>query len=399
MPALPSTLKYADFRVLLASAVLGGIGFRGQLVAVGWILLEKSDSPLIVGLGIGAFLAPNTLLGILGGAVIDRLDRRLVLRLASLGVSLNTLILGLLTLHSVEVWQVILLTTTGGAIWSLIQTSQPSYTYDIVGAEDAARGLAIVSLAMRVGGVIGALATGAILSTWGPGEAYLALAAAHLLSSLTILLARSKGQAAPASTLPVWENVREYAGELKRNRTLAWLIVLTAAVEVFGFSHLSALPVLIRDELGGDGGDLGLVSSLSSVGGIIAILAFSARADAPRKGLAFLAVLAGFGLSIILLGTSTTVLYAIFAAALVSGFAALSDVLSQVLVQLAVPNEMRGRAMGTWALAIGVAPLGHLQMGALIDAFGAPTALAFNGLGLIIVALAASLLVGRIRRL
>ena len=52
MPALPPTLKYADFRVLIVSSVLEGIGFRGQLVVVGWMLLEESGSPFIVGLGI-----------------------------------------------------------------------------------------------------------------------------------------------------------------------------------------------------------------------------------------------------------------------------------------------------------------------------------------------------------
>ena len=58
------------------------------------------------------------------------------------------------------------------------------------------------------------------------------------------------------------------------------------------------------------------------------------------------------------------------ALAAVSGLAALSDVLSQGLVQLSVPNEMRGRAMGSWMLAIGTAPVGHLQMGALASGVG-----------------------------
>ena len=399
MPALPPTLRYADFRVLLASAVFAGIGFRGQLVAVGWVLLEESDSPLIVGLGIGAFLAPNAFLGIFGGALTDRLDRRLVMRLASIGLSLNTLLLGLLTLDGIVIWQVVLLTATGGAMWSLHQTGQQSYTFDVVGAEDAARGLALGTLALRVGGVGGALGAGVALSVWGPGETYIALAAAHFLSAMTILLAKTKGQAAPAALQPIWQNLREYAGELRRNHTLAWLIVLMVAAEIFGFSHYSAMPILIRDELGGDGSDLGVASALASLAGIGAILLFSARSGLGSTGAAFLAILISYGAVVILLGQTAALLTAMLVAALVSGIASVCDVQSQVLVQVAVPNEMRGRAMGTWALALGTGPLGHLQMGALISTFGVSTALAINGCALIASGVAATLLLARIRRL
>jgi hypothetical protein len=86
-------------------------------------------------------------------------------------------------------------------------------------------------------------------------------------------------------------------------------------------------------------------------------------------------------------------------AAVVSAIASLCDVQSQILVQKAVPNEMRGRAMGTWALALGTGPLGHLLMGALISVFGLPTALAINGCALIVSSVAVALTVPRIRKL
>jgi hypothetical protein len=216
---------------------------------------------------------------------------------------------------------------------------------------------------------------------------------------VTILLAKTRGQAAPAALTPLWQNLREYAGELRRNRTLAWLIVLMVAAEIFGFSHYSALPILIRDELGGDGSDLGVASALASLAGILAILLFSARSGLGSTGIAFLAVMFCYGVSVIALGQTEALVTAMVVAAVASGVASICDVQSQVLVQVAVPNEMRGRAMGTWALALGTGPLGHLQMGALISVFGVATALAINGCALIVSALAAAILVGRIRRL
>jgi hypothetical protein len=207
-----------------------------------------------------------------------------------------------LTLDSIVVWQVVLLSASSGAMWSILQTAQQSYTFDVVGAEDAAAGLALGTLALRIGGVGGALAAGIALNAWGPGETYIALKRRLPGLGAVILLARTKGQAAPATSLPLRQNLREYAGELRRNKTLAWLIVLMVAAEIFGFSHYSAMPILIRDELGGDGGDLGVASALASTAGIIAILLFSARSQAASTGLAFLAILVAYGASVILLG-------------------------------------------------------------------------------------------------
>jgi MFS family permease len=353
----------------------------------------------MVGLGIGAFLAPNAVVGVLGGAITDRVDRRQVMRLAGVGLGFNTLVLGLVTLESVEIWQVVLLTATGGAMWSTMQTGQQSYTFDVVGPDEAARGLALGTLALRVGGVAGALGAGVALSAWGPGETYLLLAVAHFLSAIALLLAKTRGQAAPGITVPLLQNLREYAGELLRNRTLAWLIVLMVAAEIFGFSHYSAMPILIRDELGGDGGDLGVTSALASLAGIFAILLFSARSGLGSTGVAFLVVLVSYGVTVIALGQTEALLTAMLVAAVVSAIASLCDVQSQILVQKAVPNEMRGRAMGTWALALGTGPLGHLLMGALISVFGLPTALAINGCALIVSSVAVALTVPRIRKL
>ena len=83
----------------------------------------------------------------------------------------------------------------------------------------------------------------------------------------------------------------------------------------------------------------------------------------------------------------------------VSGMAAASDVLTQSMMQVSVPNHLRGRAMGAWVFAIGSAPLGHLEMGALATVLGLGPALFANGLGLIAIGLFAVVAVPRLRRL
>ena len=392
-------LGIADFRALFLAGAFSGLGFWGELLVLSWYVLRESDSPLLVGLIVGTKIAPGLVVGIFGGALSDRIDRRVLLRMAALGLACNTAALSVLILVSAPLASLIILNLVGGALGMLSQTLRQSYAVDLVGQTDGLNGVAFVYVAQRIGAIAGAILAGSAVASLGAGEAYLLLSASYLLSFFAILFARSKGQAAPMASHGVKENIREFVQELRHNRTLTALVLLTAAVEVFGFSHITILPVLVRDVLHKGSESLGLVNAMAAVGGMVSSGLFSLFTTKRRSGLMFLAVLQVFGFSIISLGIAPDLATAVLAVLVVSAMAALSDVLSQGLIQLAVPNEMRGRASGAWLVAIGVSPIGHLQIGALASLFGAQTALLLNGALLGVVALATMLCVKRLRQL
>ena len=106
-----------------------------------------------------------------------------------------------------------------------------------------------------------------------------------------------------------------------------------------------------------------------------------------------------FGISLLFLGVADTFLFVILAIIVINGMAALSDILSQSLVQTVVPDELRGRAMGSWALAVGLGPVGHLQIGALASVLGVGFALVAHGIGLVTLAVGALAFFPKIRRM
>jgi len=83
----------------------------------------------------------------------------------------------------------------------------------------------------------------------------------------------------------------------------------------------------------------------------------------------------------------------------VNAAGALADILAQSLVQLAVPPALRGRAGGAWVVAIGLAPLGQLQIGALASLFGVGIALGTSGLALALLAVATAVIYPRVKQL
>ena len=113
----------------------------------------------------------------------------------------------------------------------------------------------------------------------------------------------------------------------------------------------------------------------------------------------FLGVLMVFGVSLVVLGFASSFLWVVLLLVLVNSMGSVSDVLSQSLIQLRAPRGQRGLAGGAWVVAIGTAPLGQLQIGALASLFGVSAALGVHGLALLVLAAAGALWFPRLRRL
>ena len=392
--------RNADFRRLWAASACSFYGMTGEQVIIGLLVYRITQSSAWVGTAMALYYLPLLVAGPLAGAVADWLDRRVLLRRLELAILANLLLFaGAVALGWVALWPILLFTSVAGSLRAMHSPVRTSYTYDIVGGKQIVASLGLLNLGTRMGSFAGALIAGAAMESFGTPAALLALAGAHGVAFTLLLRLQYAGFAAPAVRAPILQNLREFKHELLNNRVLLMLILLTAAVEVFGFSFSTALPELAvaRFHVGPEG--LGMMHAARASGGIVASLALSAMGGLERKGTVFLVVIYAFGGSLLFLAVSEPFVLGLAALVLVAVMATASDVLTQSMVQLSVANEFRGRAMGTWSLAIGSAPLGHLVMGALIVAIGVGGALAVNGVALIILGLVATIAVPRLRKL
>ena len=118
-------------------------------------------------------------------------------------------------------------------------------------------------------------------------------------------------------------------------------------------------------------------------------------------GARFLGVLLAFGAGLVALGAAPYLVGfagVLVVLTLVNAAGALADLLAQSLLQLSVPTELRGRAGGAWVVAIGLAPLGQLQIGALASLFGVSIALGTSGIALALLAGGTALVFPRLKR-
>ena len=381
-------LRYADFRVLAVVSALNSVGMMAGQVALGWFVLQLTDSPFMVGVVIALRMLPNLFLGIPAGAVADRVDRRRMIQVLYLLMAVPMGLLGLLIAAGrTEIWEVFALVFIGGALSPFNQTALTSLAFDITGRSGVVYGLTLMRLAMGVGSLVGSIVIGSVMARIGIDIAFFVLAGAYVLASVAALFIKSRGQAAPTTSAgSARDSLAEFAREIRTNRSLLALTISTSVLEVLGFSHSVLLPSLARDVLGLDAEGLGLISGLRNIGSLTAIFFIVAIGERLAKGLVYQIATLFFGLFLLALAVTGQLVAVVAILIALSAMMTLTDVLSQSLMQLVVPNELRGRAMGSWMLAIGTAPAGNLQIGAVASAVGFGLALSLNGLGLVVLA-------------
>ena len=416
-----ASFQRRDFRLLWASTVVQSVGMGMEFVALGWVVFELTDSPFWVGVSSAALgwvvfeltdspfwvgvssaarMAPFFFLGLVSGAVADRVDRRIFIRwITLLGAAIAGLTGLVLHIYYGPVWPIIALSVGMGCVWAFTLTLRQAYTYDIVGPESALNGMALATLSQQIGGVVGSLVAGVIIERAGIANQYIAIGVCYALSLGALMWTRESGQAAARTTQSVLQNLVGYVEILRTNRILLTLMILAGVTEIFGFTHQSLLPVFAKDVLGVGAFGLGIMSAFRQGGGIVGVVVLAGMGNFKRKGLMVFIIAGAFGVGEMAFSLGGNFVSFVLILAFINACASAIDTLYRTLMQENVSNEERGRAMGSWVLSIGIGPVGHLGVGAMGERFGAPLTLLINGSILLGVSVASGLGLGRVRQL
>ncbi len=374
-----------DFGRLWLSVSAVGLGTAVGHVALAWVTLELTNSPFAVGAMLAARLTPLLLLGIPLGSLADRVDRRRLLIVGSLGgCALSMAVAIVAGSGGLSVPVILLVSFAYGTVDTVRTTATQAYVFDVVGAPLATSGIALSNLGTQLASSIGAVAGGIVLASQGVGPTFLIAAAAWAVGVALLLRSRSSGSA--AATRPT-VNLRRTVALFLRSRTIAAIAVLVILAEVFGFSTTALVPTFAKDILLVDAAGLGILMAVRSLGGVVGLAWLASIGARFRAGLLILVVTAGFGLTLVTFAVSQWFLVSVILMFGSGAAAGTLDTLGQTLLQRTVPDHERGAAMGVWVFSIGFGPIGVLALGAAAAAFGAPVVQVVSGSVLIAVAL------------
>jgi MFS family permease len=372
---------------------LASIGATQLLIlGKGWLVFSLSGSPLMLGLLGAAGAIPQILVSLFGGVLADRLDKRRVLMTTSLVTASLLLLLAVLDFTGVvAVWHVIVIAALIGLTSGFDWPSRQAFFPSLIEREQMMSAVALNSVLWQgtrmivpaIGGIVIALSSTAVV--------FLAAAGGFLTMFLVM------------KSFDVVHKVSERGNPLQQfveglqfiasTKLFAILIPLTWTVTFFGVSYIQLMPAFAEILAVGERG-FGFLLSASGIGSVTGTLLTVLTQKTRRLGWM---VLAGCMLSsIALLGFSVVTAYATsmqnaYAVAicfviLVSLFNSIYLISSMTVLQMRVPDALRGRVMGIHGITFSLIPLGALFSGSLASAFTAPTAVA---IGASIVTLAA----------
>ena len=380
------------FRRLWCSS-LAAAGAQGmERTVTAWLVLETGGGAFAIGLIFAARMLPSLLFGLAAGTIADRADRpRLLLTVAGAALLLMATFGWLVGTGGIRVWEVVAFAFAAGCLQVFDTPARQALVLDTVPRDVAPRALAQNALAARLATALGALGAGVLIPLIGVAPCYLVVAVAYGLMAVLVVALRVPQEHRILVALPPFSRAfRDAARLIVDVPAVRTLIGAGIACEVFAFSHMSALPLFAQDVLATGAEGLGTLNAAAAIGGAIAVALLSLLPGGWRRQPLLGAIFLVYGLSILVLAT-TRDLAAAAAVLVVTGFCAGAfDLLQQTLIQTAVPDAQRGRAVGMWVLSLGSAPVGHLEMGMLVAALGAPIALLINGA--VTVAAAATLL-------
>lgn len=376
-----AALRHRNFRLFYTGQTVSLIGTWMQSLALGWLVLQLTNSAFWVGLVSALGSLPVLLFSLPAGAYADRADRRrLVMRCQALLLLQALVLTALVATAAVRPWHVAVLATAMGAISSFEIPARQAFIVELVGKEDLTNAIALNSSAFNATRIIGPAIAGLLVANVGLVACFAVNVFTYLAPQFALrrirLPPRPPSPPVGAGTGRILEGLRY----VRSSPDVFALILNSALLSLFGFPYVVLLPVFARDVLQVGAEGLGVMTALIGIGALIAALGLAAVGTRFRRGTMVAWASPSFGLAVTAFAYAGWYPLALVILALAGFTMVLNNAATNTLLQALVPDALRGRVMSIWALVfVGFAPLGALLLGALAGRIGPSAALALGG--------------------
>lgn len=373
-------LRYRNYRLYWLGQLSSVLALNMEMAAQAWLVFLLTDSPLMLGVAGIVYAVPRVSLVLVGGAIADRADKRRIMVCTQSLLALAYLVLGLLILtERVVFWHVLVFAFNSGLMRSFDRPSRYALLPEMVPREEIANAVALGSSVWQACRLVGPGLAGLLIHWFGVGHTFIAC----FVSSAAAVALWAFIRTHPLIGQPrggVWRNILAGLDFVRRNQLFYSLLGLTCFNSLFGMSYVILLPVFARSILEVDSRGFGLLQSFSGVGALIGTLIVAYLAQAGRRGWQVLVGSAIFGSLLMLFAYSSSFALSLGLIFFLGLFNQIYLTSINTILQLNLPNDLRGRVLGLFGLTWDLMPLGGAISGTVAEFAGAPTAVALGGL-------------------
>ena len=381
-------LRIRDFRLLWFGMTVSFLGDGFYLVAIAWQSYELSNVPTAFSMVSVAWSLPMVLFLLFGGVLSDRFERRYVMIAGDVVRFVSIVTMGVLSLTGViELWHLVVLAAVYGVGQALFNPAFGAIVPDVVPKELLVEANSIDNFIRNISERMAGPALGGVTiaafggGTRGAGAAFLVDAVTFVFSAVMLSLMRSRPVERSGTASPLAE-IRE-GFRFARSQPWLWGTLVAVSISLlFVLGPFEVLvPDLVKNELGGDSADLGLVFAAGGVGAVVAAVVMS-QVGLPRRHILFMYL--GWAV-----GTGSMLPYAfvteVWQAAIIEfvAFAAFTAglVIWGTLMHRLVPRELLGRVTSLdWMISTALLPISFAFAGPVANAIGLDRTFIWSGL-------------------
>ena len=380
-----------DFKYLWLGQ--GGQGFAmwSEMIARNWLTYQITGSAQAIGI-VNLFRAiPFVSLGLFGGVIADRFPKRKTLMIIQFwSLSIYIVMLILIATGIIELWHIYGTAFCLGLGMAINQPLRTSFIPQMVGKEHMLNAMSLNSMAMGVTRLIGPAVVGYIIaiSNDNVAPAYLLSGIAYLFVIFTTFKINDKGN---PSEIHKNSPMNDFTDGIKymfsENRTVLWLVILALGPLAFGFSYISLLPVYVDVKLNLGADAFGGIQSISSIGALISASLLASSGNLKIKGKLLLGTTLVYGLGVIIMGYTDTLLIAFLIAIFIGGSQSVfRTCISSTIVDI-TEEKYRGRMISMTMLDMGMASVASIIAGRITDVLDITYGMLFCGAFCIIIGL------------
>jgi predicted MFS family arabinose efflux permease len=380
-PAGLRALNHDDFRRFFVAQLVSQVGTWMQSVAQAWLVLQLTDSALLLGL-IGTLqFAPMLLFSVISGAIADRLNKRRLLMATQLALAAQAFTLAVLVATGhVQYWHVAVLAVLAGIANTVDNPARQSYVVEMVGRDAVANAVALNSAAFNGARMIGPAVAGLVIARFGVLPTFIVNGTSFLAMVAALAWIRAEGRPVSRRGTTMREEIVEGLRYALRAPDIRLILAVLLVVSLCVFNFSIYVPLLARTVLGEGPEGFGFLMAAVGVGAVSGALTLGVVVQgAPSPALLFTSAAAACASLLVL---STVRAFGFAALGLfVMGYAGILTLAGcNTALQMAAPDHLRGRVMSLHVLVFGGSfPIGAFLVGAMSERWGVSRAFLVNG--------------------
>jgi MFS family permease len=378
-------LQNRNYRYFFFGQFISVIGTWMQILAQGWLVLQFTKSPVILGSVAAMATIPSLLFSLFGGVIVDRSNKKKVLYFTQLANFTLSLTLGVLTLlQLITLPMIAAFAFCMGTVNAIDAPARQAFVSQIVQKHQLASAIALNSALFNAARAIGPAISGLVIAYIGTGASFVinALTFMALLIALTLIPYSEKLHRVADNPLHA---IRDGLSYTFSHPLIRVLIIFTGVLSVFGWSYSTLMPLIAKTRFGLEAQGLGLLYAATGLGSLLAtylVGAFSHRISP------MVYVMSGnivFAIALFFFATTHNLSVALSMLFLL-GLGLLSQAATiNTMIQSMVKNEFRGRVMSLYVLMfLGFAPFGSFEVGFLSEKLSISATLIFNAVAVLV---------------